>query len=151
MRKSPTYAAYFDASGHPQDPKHTALLVAGFVSTTKKWQRFDSEWGEILNDQGIKCFHMTDFASSGGEFSAWRNQTDRRRIFIQALLACIKRNVNKSFRATVALPDFKEANNSFMLSECIGQPFAICSLQCWDAAKKMGHAKRCGRQNHILF
>jgi hypothetical protein len=139
------FTAYFDASGHPD--RRSVLTVAGFVSTVKKWTRFDTEWNAILKSEGVKVFHMTDFVSSQGEFAVgWKGETDKRRVFIERLVACLKKNVNKAFRATVVLTDYQEANESYQLEEFVGPPYSFCSMVCvytlrrW-AARKNGLRK----------
>ena len=42
------YTVYSDASGHPADSP--IVVVAGFVSTVKKWLRFESQWSRLLQD-----------------------------------------------------------------------------------------------------
>jgi hypothetical protein len=122
------YTAYFDASGHPDE--HKVMTVGGFVSTVKKWGRFDTEWTAILQSEGVTAFHMTDFASSNGEFTAWKGQTERRKNFVRRLEACIKRNVNKAFRSSLVIPHYDEVNAIYKLEEAMGRPYAACANEC---------------------
>jgi hypothetical protein len=69
--------AYFDASGLPDDG--SVLVVSGFVSSARRWARFDSEWSKILQDSGIRIFHMKEFAHSTGEFKNWKPEEEKRR------------------------------------------------------------------------
>ena len=120
------FSAYFDASGNK---RARVLTVAGFLSRVSKWERFDNEWADILSSEGVSAMHMTDFASSGGEFKSWRGQSDRRREFISRLSNCIRRNTNKGFASSVILADWREVDAEFMLSEA-GQPFTLCMRAC---------------------
>jgi hypothetical protein len=129
------YTAYFDASGHPDDRGRKIITVAGFVSTVKKWSRFDADWNQVLKSEGVSAFHMTDFASSGGEFSGWKKQTERRKSFTAKLGVAMDACVNKGFRASVSLPAYKDINAFFLLSERIGRPFTICAIQALYQAK----------------
>lgn len=142
------YTAYFDASGRKDQQK--VMTVAGFVSTVKKWTRFDVEWNAILESEGIKSFHMTEFASSKGEFGiGWRGETDRRRIFIEKLVRCLKRNMNKAFRASLIIEDYNRVNKMFALEETIGRPYAVCGTGClyavhlWAERKKVEDKTLC--------
>lgn len=142
------YSAYFDASGHPN--QQTVLTVAGFVSTVKKWSRFDVEWNAILKAEGVAWFHMTDFVSSQGEFAVgWRGATQRRKPFIDRLAECLKRNVNKSFRTTVILDDYHTANKNFQVEERLGRPYTLCCLMCVHTLRRW--AKRKGASGKLLY
>ena len=138
-----SYTAYFDASGHPNDKSNNVLTVGGFVSTVKKWGRFDEEWCGILKSEGVTSFHMSDFASSGGEFKEWLGDTARRKKFVARLSCCLKTNVNKGFRASIVLADFDEVNAEYKLSECLGRPYSMCANSCltgvhiWSQSKKI--------------
>src|SRR5579872_4678568 len=72
------YSAYFDASGTKRTP---VLTLGGFVSTVAKWERFEKQWARILKANDVSFFHMTEFASSKGEFADWKGDSERRRKF----------------------------------------------------------------------
>lgn len=135
------FSAYFDASGNKND--HKVLTVAGFVSTVRKWDRFDERWASILKGAEVSAMHMTDFASSAGEFRNWRGQSERRRKFVAALAQCTKRNSNKGFASTLVIPDYNDVNRKYMLSERVGQPYTLCAHAClgglarWAAGKRL--------------
>ena len=121
------FTAYFDASG---ESNAGILTVAGCVSDFKKWKRFEERWRGILQREGIKVFHMTDFASSRDEFKTWKGQTERRRQFIADLLECGRQNVNKAFAAVVMVGDYKEIDKRFQLRESAGAPYAMAGYYC---------------------
>jgi hypothetical protein len=54
-------------------------VVSGFVSTVKKWVRFEIAWNAILSNDGVSAFHMTDYVSSKGEFASWKGDSARRK------------------------------------------------------------------------
>jgi len=113
-----SFSAYFDASGTVDRP---VLTVAGFVSTVKKRVRFEQEWNAILKSEGVKTFHMTDFVSSKGEFAhGWKGQTERRKWFVAALAQCLYKNVNKSFRTTMIVSDYRNVDSAYLLSAHYG-------------------------------
>jgi hypothetical protein len=144
---SAAYVAYFDASGHADRQK--VMTVAGFVSTVKKWARFDLEWNAVLKNESIDIFHMTGFASSQGKFTGWKSQSDRRRCFIELLVQCLRKNVNKAFRTSLLIADFHEVNAMFRLEETIGRPYAVCGTLClysvglWAKGKNAEGQLRC--------
>lgn len=142
------FSAYFDASGHPSDGK--ALTVAGFASTVKKWARFEVEWNAILKSEGIKIFHMTDFVSSKEEFAVgWKGETDRRRLFVERLAMCLKRNVNKSFRTTLLLDGYNAANKVYRVEERLGHPYALCCMMCSFTLRQW--AKKKNAERRLLY
>ena len=142
------FSAYFDASGHPSDRK--VLTVAGFVSTVKKWTRFDVEWSAVLNSEGIDSFHMTDFVSSRGKFAiGWKGKTERRRLFIEKLAGCLKKNVNKSFRMTLLLDGYNKVNSIYRLEETFGRPYTLCSMMCSHTLRQW--AKKKDAQSNLLY
>ena len=145
-----SYSAYFDASGHP-DGDNKVMTVGGFVSTVKKWGRFDEEWSAILKSEGVAAFHTTDFASSGGEFKKWRGQTDRRRKFVTRLTACIKKNVNKSFRSSIVLQDYDEVNALFKLEEVMGRPYSMCASNCLTGVHLWARSKKVSEKHVLCF
>jgi len=135
------FSAYFDASGHPDQTD--VLTVAGYAAAVDSWVRFDIEWRAILDCEGVTAFHMTDFASGGGEFATWKGKepekVERRRRFVEQLTLCLQRNCPKFFRVSLFIPDYELVNREYALSETIGLPYAVCcgqvtfSLRQWAA------------------
>jgi len=72
------FCSYFDGSGDGNKP---VQAVSGFVSTVKKWARFETEWNAILKANGISALHTTDYVSNAGEFTDWRGDSARRKQF----------------------------------------------------------------------
>lgn len=122
------FTAYFDASGKSNRP--TVLSIAGYVSDSKKWAQFETEWARILNRESVSRFHMTDFVSSQGEFTAWKGETSRRKAFINDLLVCARRYTNKAFGGAVVLRDYNAVNRRYELQECAGHPYPLCAHYC---------------------
>jgi len=143
------FSAYFDASGTCDSQ---VLTVAGFVSTVNKWMRFEEEWTTILKREGIKVFHMTDFVSSKREFAeGWKGATARRRAFISSLASCIQRNVNKSFRSTLVVRDYKTVNAVFNSGNNRGLPYALCSIICTYTLRRWAERKKADKRLLYYF
>ncbi len=142
------FSAYFDASGNHRDSK--VMTVAGFASTVEKWSNFDLGWNEVLHSEGIKVFRMTDFVSSQGEFAeGWMGKTARRKHFIERLCVVLKENVEKSFRTTLILGDWRQINQRFEIEEFLGRPYALCSMSCTFALRQW--AKKMGAESTLLY
>ena len=133
------FTAYFDASGKKRMP---AVAVAGFVSTVTKWDCFEREWSAILRRNNVPLFHMTDFASSAADFADWKRQTERRKLFVDDLVACIKKNTNKGFSGSLAMKDYDYINARYELSENFGTPFVLCASLCLGALRKWAKRKQ---------
>jgi hypothetical protein len=145
------FSAYFDASGHPD--QGDILTVAGYAATVDSWIRFDVEWKEILASEGVGSFHMTDFASSSGEFASWKgrdpDQVERRRFFIERLTKCLQKHCARFFRVSLFLPDYDLINSEYMLAETIGLPYAVCCSQVTLALR--GWANDLGCLDTLLY
>jgi hypothetical protein len=142
------FSAYFDASGVKQ---MRVLTVAGFVTTVRKWDRFDGEWSALLAGEALSAMHMTDFASSQGEFASWKGQTERRREFMDRLCACIKRNTNKGFASSLVLSDYGVLNAEFRLMETVGQPFTLCMRSCLGGLKLWAKRKKVTTDRLLVY
>ena len=134
------FSAYFDASG---TRKSDVLVVTGYVSRISKWVRFDQEWKALLEKYGVTNLHMTDFVSSKNEFSGWLGQTDRRREFMEELVACIRRSTNKGFSAGVVVEDFNAVDKEYPLAKNVGTPFSLCGMTCMGMLKRWADKGRC--------
>ena len=120
------FSAYFDESGTTSDG--SVLTVAGSLSTVGQWMIFEEQWCEILSRYGIKIFHMTDCASSRGEFSAWGGQTDKRRQFIAELAKCAAVNIQHVYSFSLEMESWRRCNEIFSLQEHWGPANVLLSL-----------------------
>lgn len=145
------FSSYFDASGHPD--QSDVLTVAGYAAAVDSWIRFEREWQEILRLEGISVFHMTDFASSQGEFASWRGREpekiEKRRKLVEALTFCLQKHCAKFFRISIFLPDYEKVNLKFQLSETIGRPYAACCSQITFSLREW--AKDLGALDTLLY
>ena len=85
---------YMDESySHPPAP--LVYTIAGYVSESYRWSRFEREWQKVLDAEGIEFFHMKDYAHKRGVYADW---TDKKRIkFLRTLQHIIKSNTEKDF------------------------------------------------------
>jgi len=131
------FTAYFDASGTAGSG---ILAMAGYVSDTPKWAKFDCIWKEILDREQVRLFHMTDCVSGQGEYQGWASH--RRRRFINDLADCARKYTNKRFSASVVIEDYKLIDEEYELHEYVGYPYMLCGISCIahvrDWARKHG-------------
>ena len=103
---------------------------------------FDKEWTEVLEPEGLKYFHMTDFAQSTGQFaSGWKYDEGRRRKLIQELTRVICGYVQWFVSSYVLQKDYDAANYVYMLHE-YAQPYPLCGLKCIEKAHEWRIAQR---------
>jgi hypothetical protein len=59
--------AYFDETGHADDPYLNFAGMAGFVAPYGAWVIFEEQWKDTLRNADLtKPFHMREFAHSTG-------------------------------------------------------------------------------------
>jgi hypothetical protein len=106
------------------------MTMAGMLSTVTRWDRFQEEWPVFLKRHGVSILHMTDFVSSKGEFREWAGKENsvRRKRFIEKAVACVKKHAKRGFVSTLPLADFDEANAKYCVEENMGAPLTICGM-----------------------
>jgi hypothetical protein len=140
---------YFDDSGSPDEG--TVLVVAGYVSDFWQWLEFDREWGAALEAEGVKVFHMKDFALSYGEFKAWKDDEPRRRRFLARLSEIIRAKVQRGFAFAVLLEDYYKVDDKYMFHEVLGEPYPFCAFSCARAAEQWAHASGYARNVLCIY
>lgn len=117
------YSAFFDASAN-----EAMVTVAGIVAPIRSLMRFQREWQAVLDEQQIRVFHMTDFASSKREFLSWLGQRDRRVKFISELTEVIRATVSRAVAVSVDLFAWKQVDEIYKFKENYGSPYALAGV-----------------------
>ena len=100
------FGSYCDEFGHHQDPTKRVMGIAGLLAWTDSWDRFNSEWKQLLEHEGIpNPFHMTDFVHHKKQFKDW-DSPQRRLVVLGNLLKVIKKANVIPIAAAVVLKDF---------------------------------------------
>jgi hypothetical protein len=98
--------AVFDASGTETDT--SIMVVAGFVSSAREWNKFSPKWAGRLKRDGLKHMHMKEFAHSTGQFvEGWRGNEKRRRALLFDLMQLVKHHVDYKFGVIVTNETFR--------------------------------------------
>ena len=143
MPKARAYTAYFDTGGSESHPD--VLVTAGAVSTSDKWARLDRKWLSVLETHGVSTLHMMELAHWKGEYSKWNRDETIRRAFLEDLSDVIAREVNKAFVYCLLLPDYRNVDSQYMLSEQIGGPYSLLQtvalIDVFSWALKRGQSK----------
>lgn len=140
--------SYFDASG---GEKHPAIIVAGYIATVRRWERFDTDWRRVLNRKefDVPYFHMKEFAHSRGEFEDWQGDERRRRRFINALLDVLASCAKAGFACMIKEPVWDSIDKSYPLRETYGCPYALAGRDCVNKAHHWGEARHHYGRNEI--
>ncbi len=137
--------SYFDASGRDE---HAVIIVAGYISTVAKWDRFDRDWRKVIarKEFDVPYFHMMKFAHSVGVFEGWKGDEPRRRRFINALLTVLSRYARAGFACMIKQAIWDSLDGVYPLHETYGRPFALAGRDCVNKAHHWGevlhHYKR---------
>ena len=123
--------AYLDASGKKET---TVLVVAGFISPTSYWLKFEKEWKYCLAWYGKSELHMKNFAHSVGEYVGWKNDEAPRKHFLKDLIGVIKENSDNSFAMALHMSDYAEVNSRYRLEDW-AHPYALAGLHCLGVIK----------------
>jgi hypothetical protein len=132
--------SYFDASGGVE---HPAIIVAGYISSVRKWERFDVEWRKVLarREFNVRYFHMKEFAHSTDEFDGWKGDEPRRRRFINALIVVLSKYAHAGFACMVKDSIWDSMNRIYPLAELYGCPYALCGRDCVNKSYVWGWSK----------
>jgi hypothetical protein len=117
--------AFFDASKTQLGKSY--ITVAGCLASIDKWNCFHSEWQELLNEEGLQFFHMTDFEAYQGSYKGWNRE--RHNNCFGKLSDVIVRRTDFAFGRGVANEDFEWAKeqNEHLQS---WSAFTFCAIQC---------------------
>lgn len=131
--------AYFDETGHADDPSTRILGIAGCLTGIDVWKRVEHKWRAALNSEGLPYFHMREYAFSTGPFKSWKNDEDRRRKIYSALWEIISEADLIPLGGFVQLEGYKQ--------ELDGQDYHIfrnayflCYLQCLRFLAQYAHS-----------
>lgn len=57
--------AYWDESGHAEDPRCRFVGMGGLVASTEGWSAFEPQWRSVLHKYGLASFHMREYVALG--------------------------------------------------------------------------------------
>ncbi len=97
--------AYFDESGHPQDPNIRAFSLGGLRATYEDWLSFSDEWGVVLSSENVPWFHMREFRSPSSKSPYWGWTEDRRQEFLMRLVQVITSRLKTPVGFVERLPE----------------------------------------------
>jgi hypothetical protein len=124
----PAFAGYFDAAG--SESNSDVIVACGALSFTGDWARFDREWSAVMAAEGVRSFHMKDFAAFKPPFDGWRDNEPRRREFLGSLIRLTNETVFRLYVTTLVLSDYRRVNAEFRMTEHFANPYAWAMANC---------------------
>lgn len=129
---------YFDDSGTSRNDSVAA--VAGYVGAVAQWERFHTEWNNLLREFGVSQMHRADLESFYGEFVGWTPQ--KRDTLVNKAQRIIKHRTYVGIGNSVIKADFEQIFPP-ILQKFYGGPYGYCAFLCiaravrWHGSKKI--------------
>ena len=106
--------AYLDSSGE-DTPQHKVCSIAGFVTTVKKWRKFEKLWKQRLRDFKVPYLHMRQFVHYKPPFDIFwdaelRKEKPERVSFLQTLTNIMEETDLRGIMSVVRLADIRRFN-----------------------------------------
>jgi hypothetical protein len=98
-------------------------MLAGYISNSNGWTKFDQEWQSALDEFEIPAFHMTDFEAGGRAFKGWARDDPRRVCLLEKLADVIDRNTTGSVAYGVSQLMFEEVVSPEVKAIVGGAPY----------------------------
>ena len=127
------FQAYYDASGSEASLRTGGLSVVGVVATEAKWLKFERDWERVLAEYRVDAHHMKHFTGPTPRtvFDGWDAPT--RAKYYQALIASLKRGMQKAFAVNVEPDTLDEVNKHYQFTE---HAYAFAANLCRRYAEK---------------
>lgn len=139
------FTCYFDEAGGSD---HGFIAVSGWVASVERWQRFESDWKQMLTAHGVPYLHMKECAHFNGPYGKWEFGESRRGrdSFIKDACAIIQETAEFGVVCVVHYEDFRKVNERFRLKEHLRSPYALagrfCIARSNEWVKKQGRSLR---------
>lgn len=134
------YTSYSDAGGDGSGP---VMTVAGFISNTEDWKRFDKEWAKVLAWAKVPYLHMNKFVAHIEPFAnkKWERK-ELREEFIGRLLNVIRNNVDFFPFISLSMDIWKTVNFEYKMKEERLSPFAVTACGYVSIVEEWCRVKR---------
>ncbi|MGD0075170.1 MAG: DUF3800 domain-containing protein [Candidatus Binataceae bacterium] len=135
--------AYIDESGTHDQAK--IIVMAGFLSSYKRWRKFDDKWDAILNPpdeidppEKRRVFHATDCLGKDGhgDFAGW-SKGDRDRL-VDQLVPIAKQRTLLAIATAFAVDDYKRIIPDRIQRKWT-HPYYLCMFHLVNSLKVNSH------------
>ena len=130
------FTAYFDASGHEEDPQMEVVSVAGFVAPSEVWNEFETKWKERIGQDGLQTFHMSACANLRYAFEGWQDL--KRQRLLQDLINLIK-PLSRKFGCTIPSKEYKAKLEETLRQQFNFTAYVIAGRACAARVREWTH------------
>lgn len=103
--------AYFDDSTAFDDShKPTLLTIGGYLSDVDSWERFDTDWKQVLDDAKVGYLHMKEFWDKDGVYKHIKDDHEAEEVFFRRLVQVIRNHTKFCTQTTILLGDLDRFN-----------------------------------------
>ncbi len=137
MTVDPVWAYYDESGEYDASGNLLNMTVGGCFSTLSKWQSFCGEWCQVLSEEGLEWFHMTDFEAwrPPYEFLLPSGERDhaRHKNLLNRLLSIKLKYIEgyygySSFTANTT----RKTAHSALLEDCIHGAISHAAFEAWE-------------------
>jgi hypothetical protein len=115
--------AYFDESASGDE----LLCVSGYAAPEETWNAFSALWLQRLGSDGIRFFHMKEFANGTGQFREF--SPDKRETLINDLLGIILDHMQFGVGVSINPREYDELTTDRFRSQK-GSAYTFCTQAC---------------------
>jgi hypothetical protein len=136
--------AYFDA-GLQKKPR-PVFYVSGYVGFPGDWQVFNRKWRQLLRQNDLPYFHMTDYVARQEHYKGWSEP--KRLAVMKRIVALASETARLGMGATLLLDDFERLTDDD--KEVIpDHPYGLCLIACIGKTARTLH--RQGISDHVDY
>lgn len=140
--------AYFDESETVKEQQHS-FVVAGYAADTYRWQRFEREWGHVLDDFGVPYMHMSEVANREGPFNEWDDERCAAFLSRLAFVITSKPGSIRSVSCAIPVKDYLEIATEAERNE-VGHAYHLCLYWCIPSVLRL-YAREPGHSIDFVF
>ena len=119
--------AYMDETG-----SENFYGMAGFITTAANWEILTHDWKKILQEFGLKYFHMVDYNNGKKQFEGWKENKIKCETLLGKLVNAIKRINPIPVGALLSLNDYKSLTDEQRYN--LSKPYDMCFQRCISRA-----------------
>ncbi len=126
---------YFDEAGG-RDIRYT--VVAGWVASVERWERFEVDWRIFLAKYDVPHFHMKEYTGFSGPFRKWKGGQweGTRGNFMRDAAAIVQSTVERGFISLVPHESFGEIDRRYKLRNFFPSEYALVGRACVAGANQ---------------
>jgi hypothetical protein len=120
------FSAYFDASGHEEDPQREVLSMAGYIAPVEQWIEWERDWRRLLGQHGLAEFHMAEYIQ---ELKTSKDKEPSLQKLLHDLVDSLK-PLSRQFGCTIPCQEYKKRLSSNLLQQFDLKAYVIAGRSC---------------------